>query len=610
MNTYTRLFVASSLLFACSEDAAGPPPNQTVADAGGEGGSGGALDAGPFELSQGPFDVFTVGFELETPEQIGLVLSAATTPPSNARIRVRYRATTEAPFREGHPLLRVEPKWIAQASPTPVTEGFAGSIFDLVPGATYQVELTLLIPGKADQVYRVERTTRALPKAASAITQTARASDSLQAKFDTLNPGDVLELEAGQYAVQGLVLRATGTSEKPIVIRGKTREGVVLKRATGGVLQIEKASNVILENMTLEGSGTDSGTAASSYGIVFSGESKRVTIRDVDLRGVDQGIVSSGTLLQTLVYNTSLRGNNLWDPASIESNATWNDEGIKLPGNGNAAFENSLHGFGDAFSFANGSTAAGCYIYRNNITMTGDDAFEADYSQRNIGIYDNYVTNSSTFLSLDPLWGGPLYAFRNISINTFRGPFKLNDTNSGFLIYNNTIVRTEGTTSWASVQFDNGDLNNWSYRNNLLIYQGASRQLMAMEAPGQERLDFTHNGWFPDGQVWWTKSGGSFTSLQDARSKLPASIPLFGTLTQRHANDFISDADPFEQAINLGPSHRTEYKSTPRVALRAAAGAKRAGTPIANVTDGFSGTAPDVGAAIEGRPPVRWGALR
>jgi hypothetical protein len=213
-------------------------------------------------------------------------------------------------------------------------------------------------------------------------------------------------------------------------------------------------------------------------------------------------------------------------------------------------------------------------------------------------------------LSLDPLWGGPLYVFRNISINTFRGPFKLNDINSGFLIYNNTLIRTDGVTSWAWVQFDNGALNNYSYRNNLLVYQGTSKQLMALEAPGHEYVDFTHNGWFPDGQVWWTKSGGSFGSLAEARTKLPATLPLFGEARQRHTNDVLVEADPFQQPVALGPSHRAEYKGVTVPSLRATSTAKRAGTAIANVTDGFTGTTPDIGAVLEGRPQPRWGAAR
>src|SRR5690606_23597522 len=107
-------------------------------------------------------------------------------------------------------------------------------------------------------------------------------------------------------------------------------------------------------------------------------------------------------------------------------------------------------------------------------TMTGDDAFEGDYATRNVAFYDDYITNSGTFVSMDPVYSGPIYVFRNVSINAFRGPLKLNDTNSGFMVYNNTMVRTEGLTKWGWAQYNNGALRNWSYRNNLLIYRGQS----------------------------------------------------------------------------------------------------------------------------------------
>ena len=36
--------------------------------------------------------------------------------------------------------------------------------------------------------------------------------------------------------------------------------------------------------------------------------------------------------------------------------------------------------------------------------MTGDDSFEADYGTRNIGFYDNYITNCGTLLGNKSAW--------------------------------------------------------------------------------------------------------------------------------------------------------------------------------------------------------------
>ncbi len=236
-------------------------------------------------------------------------------------------------------------------------------------------------------------------------------------------------------------------------------------------------------------------------------------------------------------------------------------------------------------------------------------ASPGDYGTRNIGFYDNGITNCATFLSLDPLWGGPLYAFRNVVVNTFRGPFKLNNTNSGFLIYNNTIVRTEGTTGWGWVQFNNGSLKAWSYRNNILLYRGAGN-LLAIESTGNAPIDFTNNAWFPDKAVWWSSTGGSFNSISLAAAGLPATAPLFSASTKRHENDVIAEQDPFVTAVTLGADYLTEFAADPVLTLRAGTAAKGTGVELPNITNGHAGAAPDVGAVIEGRPQPRWGALR
>lgn len=211
--------------------------------------------------------------------------------------------------------------------------------------------------------------------------------------------------------------------------------------------------------------------------------------------------------------------------------------------------------------------------------------------------------------SLDPLYGGPLYCFRNIAVNTSRGPFKFNNTNSGFMVYNNTVVRTEGRTGWGWVQFNNGPLRDWSYRNNLLIYRGSGSPL-AIESDANSPIDFTHNAWYPDGPFEWTASGGSFSSLAAARLGLPATTPVFGTSTARHQSDVISISDPFVTATTLGQDHLTEIVATTVPTLRTGVSAKSSGTPIPNITDGYSGAAPDMGAVMDGRPVPRWGAAR
>jgi len=553
----------------------------------------------------------SLNFEPATPEQIGLYLPVTRALSASSQVTVRYRPANETAWRVAHPLLRIHPEWCESSAPVTPVDSFAGSIFDLTPGTAYDVELTLIEPGQANQSLTTRATTRALPGAAPAVTKSATPADNLQAKFDSLVPGDRLELAAGTYNVSGLALARSGTAAQPIYIRGAARSTVKLRDTSGTVLQLQAASHVVIENLSIEGSGVDSGTAASSVGISFWNGALQdsVTLRDLDITGVDMGIVASGSTRSLLVYNNSLRGNNVWTQPFIETNLTWNDDGIRVPGRGNAVFENTLHGFGDAFAVIDGVQSTAVYFYRNRVTMTGDDAFEADYGTRNIAFYDNHISNSATFLSLDPLWGGPLYCFRNVVVNTTRGPFKFNNTNCGFMVYNNTIVRTEGLTGWGWVQFNDGALRQWSYRNNLLIYRG-NGSLVAVESAANAPIDVTHNAWYPDRAVSWTNSGGSFNSLAAARAGLPATTPVFDPATARHSGDVITVADPFVTPVTLGATHLTEITTAFTPTLRGGTTPKGAGTPIANITDGHSGSAPDIGALIEGRALPRWGAVR
>jgi len=525
-------------------------------------------------------------------------------------VAVRFRREGDAAWTQGHPLLRIRPA-DSVAGPVAVVDAFAGSVFDLVPGTAYQVELTVNEPGQAPQVASRSVTTRALPAAAGTANKSANPANVV-AQLAALNAGDVLQLADGEYANLNLFLSRSGTAAQPIVIRGTSQAGTVI-RDNDCCLQIRNASHVTVENLTLQGSGVNSGTAASSQGVLFHNGTPgqtNITLRNLVLNGVDMGIVAYAAVHGVLVYHCRLTGNNPWTQAEIETNATWNDDGVRLPGEGNCAWNNTLEGFGDCFAVTAGVFSAAVHYWRNLVKMTGDDAFEADYGTRNLSFYDNHVSNCGTLMSVDPIYGGPLYCFRNVAINTMRGPYKLNNTNSGFMIYNNTVVRTEGRTGWGWVQNNNGVLRSYSYRNNIVVYRGTSGQTLAFEAEGNSPVDFTHNAWFPNGQVWWTTSGQSYGSISQAINGVgqTATTPLFGSSTRRHQFDVLTTSDPFSPSVALGASHLVRVTTTQVPGLAAGAAMRNAGVAIPNVTDGFTGAAPDMGAVITGRAPVAYGA--
>jgi chitodextrinase len=553
-----------------------------------------------------------------TPEQISLFLSVTGALPQTATASVRYKPTSSSTWVTGHPMHRIQPSFSVSSVP----DAFAWPIIDLAPGTSYDIEVTVASGGTTN-VKTLTHTTRALPAPAGSPNKTIAAGASaaqVQTAFGALVAGDVLQFDNGTYAVSGLQLNRSGTVSNPIYIRGASRTGVVLSDPTGAVLQLGSASHVVIENLTIQGSGVDSGTNASSRGIEFldtGAQQARVTVRNVVIQGVDMGIVASSEIREFLAYDNTLTGNNQWNSSFTESNLTWNDDGIRIPGFGNSAFNNTLRGFGDSLSYGmhSGDSALtqsnGVHFYRNDVLMTGDDFTEADHSHRNNTFYDNRGRNTMTFVSMDPVYGGPLLIARNISINMGRSPLKMNNQNTGQFIYNNTIVRTNSLSSsphfgWGQVQFNNGPQRAWGYRNNLLVYRG-SGNLFAIESGVNNPIDFTHNSWFPNGSVWWTNSGGTFGSLASAFSGLPATTPLFSGSTQRHLQDNITISNPWTDAVTLGSNYLTEITTPYAPALAVGTTPKNSGAVIPNITDGFSGAAPDRGAIIEGRAVPQYG---
>jgi hypothetical protein len=553
-----------------------------------------------------------------TPEQISLVLPVTGALPDTATASVRYRQNGSSQWFAAHPMHRVRPAF-AVANPIlggPVQDGFAWPIIGLTPGATYVVEVTVRSGGNVN-VQTLTQTTRALPPASGAATKTANSAASIASQLVSLNPGDVLEIAAGTYNVDNLTVSRSGTAAAPIYIRGASRTGTVLRDTNGAVLSIQ-ASHVIVERMTLQGAGSDGGVSSPHTGIALgTAGNTRITVRNVTILGTDKGIDSTVETTQTLVYNNKLVGNNLWQLGPVnflESNITWDDEGIKLPGQGNAAFENSIQRFGDSFAYASHNSGAetnnyNIHYYRNDIRNSGDDLIEVDHGRRNVTFYDNRSHNSQNCGSLDPLYGGPYIFARNICINPYRvNTHKWNSPNTGMFLYNNTIIGTKSrglfdpdVANWY--QPNQGGQRAYGYRNNIHIYFGNGQSIW-LESTGHDPIDWTNNSWYPDRQIQW---GGFFGSLAAAQSGLANTTPLFSGSTRRMQNDNITDPQPWTTTITLGADSLTEITATYTPTLRAGTAPKNSGVAIPNITDGFSGAAPDRGAIIEGRPIPQYG---
>ncbi len=550
-----------------------------------------------------------------TPEQLSLIVPVTGSLPTSATATVRYRPTGSATWVTGHPLFRIRPDFSNNPAVGNVVDAFAWPIIDLTPGTSYDVEV-VVTSGNESQTLNNTFTTRQLPAPSGPPNKTipnGASSSEIQAQIDGLQPGDVLEIQNGTYDVGGgLTIGRNGTAGSPIVIRGESRDGVVLTRSEGAILNFTDVSDLIVENLTLQGSGIDGGTGQFHWGIRGrdNADISRVTVRNISILGVNQGIVFDNEASQFLVYDSTLVGNNPWTSAFLNSNLTWNDDGIRTPGYGNAVFNNSLRGFGDTLSIAAHSgnntltEAIGVHYYRNDVRNSGDDLFEADHGHRNLAVYDNRSHNSMTVLSLDPLYGGPLLFARNVAINVGRTPHKWNNTNSGHFVYNSTVVISERDAEISGwYQPNNGAQRAYGYRNNILIYRGSGNTLW-LESGGHDPIDFTHNCWYPNRQVQW---GSAWSNLAQAQAQIGATTPVFSGQSKRLFQDQICERDPFVTDVDMGSGYLTEVVQSYAPTLSNGTAPKNSGVSIPNVTDGFSGSAPDRGALISGRPIVAWG---
>ena len=314
------------------------------------------------------------------------------------------------------------------------------------------------------------------------------------------------------------------------------------------------------------------------------------------------------------MYDCTFAGNNVWTQPFLDSNISWNDDGIRVPGPRECRVQQHALRLSEIRSPS--TTACSTPACTSIATTSGGPTTTRSRETtviRNITFYDNRIENSMTLVSFDPLNGGPAFVFRNIAINTGRSPYKFNNTNSGQFIYNNTVVRTNGTGNgsggpWGWMQFNNGDQRAWGYRNNILDLPRHRKR--DGDRSGREQSDRLHQQRLVSRT---TRSGGAIAVALYGRWLGRACEPPRDDPRVQHQHP----AAPKRRDQRRGPVHRehrvwgprTSLKSRPstRPSLRPGTAPRGTGVAIPGITDGYSGSAPDMGAMITGIAPPIWG---
>ncbi len=506
----------------------------------------------------------------------------------NGRVDVRYRQAGSSSWLTGPPLMRVMPETITEAVP----EQFAGSIFDLDPGTAYEVELHATdADGSVSVTTTFTATTRPVPLSNPAAGRSVSVGDAsaLRAALTAAEPGDVILVGPGTYAGPFSLTRS-GTADRPIVIRGSS--DVVLDGnncSTCNVLEVS-GSYVHVEGVTV---------ANAFRGLRFTGDgSTRNVARRLTIRNVVHGTASRPGQSDFYICDNDIDGRLEW-PWVFERNATshWDDRGVEVTGDGHVVCHNRIRGFGDPV--VNMKRRARSWdVYGNDIADAWDGV-ELDEGEGNVRMFHNRFTNVMAPVSIQPIFGGPAYALRNVAFNVPDEQVKLKSLGgveepSGALIYHNTFVSPERALNLLSTITQ----HNFVFANNLFVGPTTlwgTRTVDWVATLNEGLFDF--NGYYPDGEFMFgivDGVGRLFPSFAVAQA---GGVETGGRLVTStvFAGGFVGPAD---EDVRHSPK---DFR------LSTGSGAIDRGALLPGINDRFTGSAPDLGALEAGCPQPVYG---
>lgn len=530
--------------------------------------------------------------------------------------RVQYKAPAANTWIDGPFLPRVR---LADLGTLPadlvgkVTDSFVGTAFGVaVPSASptaLDVRLAVFVPSQATQYVTGTHTPAAVAAPAPAVTHTCTPATfaAVLASLPHQSGADVhLRLSAGVYTWSALQWAKGGTQAKPLYVSAAALGDVTINTPTGTCVA-PAADDVVFERLRFQGSGTHSGTAATSAWMIpaTGRRTRRWTVRGCEVLGFDRALKAFEPVDDFHVYYTRLAGNYPWALAYQDNggqpNLTWNGDAFALPGSGNCVWQCTIGGHGDLFRVHTSSGlffSAGSGWWQCDVLNTGDDALEADDGAGNIFAWRNRIKNCGNAVSVDGTYG-PTYFTQCVVANSMRGPIKATSTSYYALVQQNTFVLAEkwasgGGTSHGVLTPSAGNQRGLQLTNNVFHYTGVGNALH-WSAPLVGET-WGNNAWYPD-RGFFINGTGTYANLAAAKAGNPA----------RFASDVVLPAQPFATPITLGATYATEYTGTPAAALAVGSPARNAGRVIPGITDGYTGAAPDIGAVISGQAAVAYG---
>ncbi len=613
-------------------------------------------------------------FHIDPPtlENLGFWWSITGDANRNAQVNVEYKQTAEAAWRQALPLLRIGGEQVGrdrEGLKYIVPDGFAGSILNLTPGTEYNVRLTLSDPDGASgetsrtltlrtrsepQAYSGGRTLHVYSPEHKGPRQEPAFTGILEAYYGAglgdwsvvwerkAQPGDTLLVHAGLYRperfnyVDPLAtpfdgtfnLTLKGTADKPITIKAAGDGEVVFDGADNHILfDVIGTSHHIFDGLTFRN--TDVAMLAGKKELAGA---INLTVRNCRFENVGFGIWTeyAGSREFYIADNLFLgredryrligwTGPRWGDIGPYSSHLLKSYYAVKVYGPGHIIAHNAVAYFHDGIAISTYGTPeadperqpAAIDIYNNDLHMFNDDFVETDGGVRNIRVYRNRGINAfHGGYSSQPIFGGPVYFFRNLLYHVQSGvAFKLDARPAGLLMYHNTLIGEQ------AVRSPNGNVH---WRNNLFLGRDTPGRGIMTWANATSTYSSDYNGFRPNKDVpnqynWLapTEAGQTLYYNKPDNWKRFRTLAELQAATGQEMHGIEVDFDIFEKVTppDPAPAKRHAVYQAMDIDFRLKAGSKAVdkGVRLPTINDDFSGAAPDLGALEAGHPLPHYG---
>jgi hypothetical protein len=495
---------------------------------------------------------------------------------TNKEVLVRFRTAGESAWQEGLPM-----RYNPVANTDEDLTDYRGSIVELKPGTSYEVELKL-----ADDSAKT-----------NLIAKTWSENFLLGETIIATNRDTPLEI------------KQSGTADKWRVYDGKGAT-IDVRHLQDACITVD-ASYIIIRNFTLKGAGNTNVPPERIIGAIRINGGHDIVIEDCDISdwgrfnpktgfGVDYdaAIFSNRPQMQRLVvqrckmHHPTFDGSNWYEPKYPTHSQ--GPQVISLFNTGgnhviryNECFSDMDHMYNDGIGGGSNGSYRGAPghdsdIYGNLISHCWDDGIEAEGGNRNVRIWDNHIQQSMMMIGNAATSIGPLYIWRNV---VARSQWQPNSAGGYFLkmgyaggdhwmtghmyIFHNTIFRSD---EWLPTGGLGGDrFVRYTISRNNILHVREPRRWSASDNKANIDNDFDYdlyNGRIPS------------THERHGIQGEPTYVEGAGFNNETKAGNF-----------QLAPN-------SPGVA---------AGKAIPNFSRGYTGKAPDIGAHQRGAPPIQYG---